>query len=102
LDSRDEADLDWASLDLFGLQQIVRLGAPGGQARVVSWNGPRGWRVQFLAKLLARKGCERDRALDIADISGLPPSSAAQRPPALAEGRYDACRRHGTIAIMGV
>ena len=69
LDTRDEVDLDWPSLDLFGLQRIVRLGPPGGQKHVVSWNGRQGWRVQFLAKILGQMGYERDRAIDVAETT---------------------------------
>jgi Helicase conserved C-terminal domain/Domain of unknown function (DUF1998) len=69
LDTHDEADLDWSSLELFGSQRIVRLGPPGGQSQLVSWNGPRGWRTQFLAKILRRNGVERERALDVAEKS---------------------------------
>jgi ATP-dependent helicase YprA (DUF1998 family) len=69
LDTRDQADLDWSSLELFGSQRIARLGPPAGQSHVVSWNSRRGWRTRFLAKILGWKGDERDRATDIAEKS---------------------------------
>ena len=67
LDTRGEIELDWSDLDLFGMQRYVRLGPPGGQKQVVSWNGPHGWRTQFLAKVLTSKGYARERALDFAE-----------------------------------
>ena len=69
LDTRDEVDLDWLSLDLLGLQRIVQLGRLGGQKHVVSWNGKQGWRVQFLAKILGQMGYERDQAIDVAETT---------------------------------
>src|SRR5262249_30893786 len=33
------------------------------------WDGRHGWRVQFLAKLLASRGHARERALDLAEIA---------------------------------
>src|SRR5262249_8155178 len=67
LDTREETELDWLSLDLFGAQRIVRLGLPGGQANVVSWNGRQGWRAYFLTKIAAKKGYPRDQAANIAE-----------------------------------
>jgi Helicase conserved C-terminal domain/MrfA Zn-binding domain len=69
LDTREETDLDWPSLDLFGSHRFVRLGPPRRQSDVVSWNGPKGWRVQFLAKITERKGYVREQALDIAETT---------------------------------
>jgi hypothetical protein len=67
LDTREEAELDWTDLELFGAQRIVRVGPPGGQTQIVSWNGRQGWRAQLLAKILVRRGHRREDALEIAD-----------------------------------
>jgi hypothetical protein len=67
LNTREQVNLDWQSLDLFGSHRICRLGPPHGQNHVTSWNGPRGWRAQFLTKILERKGIDRSRVLDFAD-----------------------------------
>jgi hypothetical protein len=67
LNTREYVDLDWRHLGIFGSQRIVRLGLPRGQSHVSSWNGPRGWRVQFLMKVLEQRGCAPERAREIAD-----------------------------------
>lgn len=59
--------LDWSDLGFQGSQRIARLGPPHGQAHVVSWNGPRGWRTQYLAKVLRKRGYAGDRAGELAD-----------------------------------
>jgi hypothetical protein len=67
LDTCGETQLDWGDLELFGTQRIVRVGPPGGQTQLVSWNGPKGWRTLLLAKVLARRGHSRESSLEIAD-----------------------------------
>jgi hypothetical protein len=70
LDTREETELDWSSLDLIGSHRIVRLGPPSGQSQtVISWNGRQGWRLKFLAKIITRRGYACDQALDIADTA---------------------------------
>lgn len=63
----EEVELDWPDLGLHGTQQVVRLGPPHGQADVVSWNGPRTWRSQFLAKFLKTRGLPQEHAIETAD-----------------------------------
>lgn len=46
--------LIWNDLNLQATQQRLRIGAPGGQHGVASWDGNRAKRVRFLAKLLMR------------------------------------------------
>jgi len=67
LDTRDNVELDWSGLGLFGSQRFARLGPPHKQSQVVSWNGPQGWRVHFLAKILERQGQPHTQARQIAD-----------------------------------
>ena len=67
LDTRDEISLDWNKLGLLGPQRFARLGPPRKQSHVASWNGPQGWRVQFLAKILKRKGHSHHIAVGIAE-----------------------------------
>src|SRR5262249_30684991 len=47
LDTKGGTTVDWNALDLFGWQRIARLGPPGGQKNVASWDGP-GWRTKYL------------------------------------------------------
>lgn len=46
----------WADLGLQAAQHRVRIGQPGGQHAVRSWDGRHGKRAQFLTKLLNRTG----------------------------------------------
>ena len=44
----------------------VRIGQPRGARRIRSWDGKRGKRAQFLAKLLTRIGLSEKKAVDAA------------------------------------
>lgn len=63
----DEVQLDWAGLGLQGSQRLTRLGPPHGEKGVTSWNGQRGWRTQFLSKILGKRGYSLEHALEIAE-----------------------------------
>jgi Helicase conserved C-terminal domain len=67
LNTREYVELDWHRIGVFGSQRIVRLGLPRGQSHVSSWNGPRGWRIQFLIKILEKRGYDHERALAVVE-----------------------------------
>ncbi len=46
----------WADLNLIGPPKRIRLGRPGKQTGVSSWDGPQGRRVQYIVKTLRRLG----------------------------------------------
>jgi len=48
--------LSWSDLGLQASQKRVRVGPPRGHHWIVSWEGERGKRAQFLKKLLVRRG----------------------------------------------
>jgi hypothetical protein len=52
----DDIGLDWSDLGITGSQRLARLGPPYGQQNVVSWNGPKGWRAQYMRKVLEKRG----------------------------------------------
>jgi hypothetical protein len=63
----EEVELDWTGLGLQGFQRLTRLGPPHGQANVTSWNGPQGWRMQFLIKVLRKRGYSREQGGELAE-----------------------------------
>lgn len=58
----DNVPVAWDDLELRASQRRFRVGAPRGQQRVSSWDGPRTQRVRFLVKLLAAQGASEDEA----------------------------------------
>jgi len=54
LRSESSVSLSWNDLELQSSQMRVRIGMPGGVRWVRSWDGKRGKRAQFLAKVLSK------------------------------------------------
>lgn len=56
-------DVKWDELDSLRQQSAVQLGSPGGATSWKSWDGPKGRRADYLARILLRKGVPTDDAL---------------------------------------
>ena len=66
LKTEDGVSFAWHDLGLQAAQMRVRIGQPRGARRIRSWDGKRGKRAQFLAKLLTRIGLSEKKAVDVA------------------------------------
>lgn len=60
------AGLSWPDLCLQRRQNCFRIGSPKGRSNVVAWDGPRARPAQLLAKILARRGCSQQEAVELA------------------------------------
>jgi len=66
LRTADGIPLTWNDLGLQAAQMRVRIGEPKGRKTIRSWDGRRGKRAQFLAKLLVKSGLSETEAIGAA------------------------------------
>ncbi|HAR40687.1 MAG TPA: hypothetical protein DCR68_05000 [Coprothermobacter sp.] len=59
-----DVSIRWDDLKIQASQMCVRIGRPGTQKLVRSWDGKWGKRVQFLTKLLIKKGVPEQEAIE--------------------------------------
>ena len=63
LRTADDVSLNWNDLNIQASQMRVRIGPPRTQRGVRSWDGKTGKRVQFLSKVLIKKGVPKEKAV---------------------------------------
>lgn len=58
----DQVKVTWEELERDGPQRRVRLAPPQRDSSIAQWDGPKGWRVQHLTKLLLSMGLRKEAA----------------------------------------
>ena len=63
ISTTDQITVAWDELERDGKQRQVRLAPPQNDKTIVQWDGPRGWRVQHLTKMLIDSGLPKEEAI---------------------------------------